>query len=346
MERLWYRSYFYIMLRLFYVKSLAFCLCLTTAHGLMGQGTGALGSIGFYNVENLFDTVDDINVRDSEFLPGGDYKWSQDRYEAKLINISKVVSIMAGGPDILGLAEVENRGVIEDLVTRTGLASERYQILHKDSPDRRGIDVALIYKPGKFKPLHTEFIPFEVKDEPNFKTRDILWTTGIYNNDTLHVAVNHWPSRRGGKADKRLLAAEILRKKVDATLATNPNAKIVLMGDFNDDPNNKSMRKVLNAHVKLEKETLYNASMPTFKKGYGTLMYNGVMNLFDQIIISQGLLKSNSANYNYKEDSFTVIASEWMLERDKGGKPLRTFSAGAYKGGFSDHLPVLIYLEK
>lgn len=346
MERLWFRSYFYSMVRFFYVKILVFSLSLLTVEYVDGQGTGAIGTIGFYNVENLFDTVDDINVRDAEFLPGGDYKWSQDRYEAKLINISKVVSIMAGGPDILGLAEVENRGVIEDLVTRTGLASERYQILHQDSPDRRGIDVALIYKPGKFKPLHTEFIPFVVKDNPNFKTRDILWTTGIYQGDTLHIAVNHWPSRRGGKADMRLLAAQILRNKVDSVLAKNADAKIVLMGDFNDDPNNKSMRKILNAHVKLGDETLYNTSMPTFKKGYGTLMYNGVMNLFDQLIISQGLLKNRSENYNYKADSFTVVAAEWMLERDKGGKPLRTFSAGAYKGGFSDHLPVLMYLEK
>lgn len=343
MERLCHRLYFCVMQTLFYWKYgiLFTCIFLTVSAG--AQITGA---IGFYNVENLFDTVDDINVRDSEFLPGGDYKWDNKRYETKLANISAVVNIMAGGPDILGLAEVENRGVIEDLITRTSLLKQKYQIVHFDSPDRRGIDVALIYNPMKFQPFKVDKIPFEVPDEPNFKTRDILWVTGLYAGDTLHVAVNHWPSRRGGKADKRLLAAQILRDKVDSVLAKDADAKIILMGDFNDDPNNKSIRKILKANVKLDYNCLYNASMPTFKKGFGTLMYNGIMNLFDQIIISQGLLENRSDNYHYKEDSFTVVAAEWMLEKNKGGKPLRSFSAGAYKGGYSDHLPVLIYLER
>lgn len=326
-----------IMLR-FWLLCVFFCFAISVSAQFVG-------SIGFYNVENLFDTSNDDEINDEDFLPGGENKWSEKRYQSKLNNLSRVINIMAGGPDILGLAEVENRKVLEDLLTRTSLKSHNYQIIHFDSPDRRGIDVALIYKPSIFQPTDIKSIPFESVD-PDFKTRDILWVEGVMAGDTIHVAVNHWPSRRGGKADKRIEAAQLLRRNVDRVLAQNDQAKIVLMGDFNDDPNNKSMRKELKAHVKLSPDFLFNTSMPTFKKGYGTLMFNGVMNLFDQIIISQGLLKSKSESIFYKDDSFTIVATEWMLEKNKNGMPLRTFSQGAYKNGFSDHLPVLIQLYK
>ncbi|MBT8219042.1 MAG: endonuclease/exonuclease/phosphatase family protein [Bacteroidia bacterium] len=332
----------------FLINLLSLLLSITAVLESRAQsGKGIVGTIGYYNVENLFDTEDDIKINDEEFLPGGDFKWDQKRYESKIVNISNVIDIMAGGPDILGLSEIENRKVLEDLIQKTKLARHKYQIVHFDSPDRRGVDVALLYKPSKFQPFNVERIALTDPEEPRFRTRDMLWVSGLFMQDTIHVVVNHWPSRWGGKTDKRKLAAELLRDKIDKVFEKNKDAKIVVMGDFNDDPNNKSIRKILKAGIKLnDDECLYNTSLPTFRKGYGTLIYNGVWNLFDQIIISQGLLDSRSENYHYKKDSFTVVADDWMLEKNAGGKPLRTFNAGAYKGGYSDHLPVLIYLEQ
>lgn len=339
-------QYFCKMKFNFFLSSFSLLVMLILQFECFAQPAKIEGTIGFYNVENLFDTENDVKINDEDFLPGGDYEWDQKRYESKLGNLANVIGIMAGGPDILGLAEVENRKVLEDLVLRTKLSKHKYQIVHFDSPDRRGVDVALLYKPGKFLPFKVDRIPLVDPDEPNFVTRDMLWVSGLYLKDTIHIVVNHWPSRWGGRTDKRKLAAELLRARVDEEFAKDEYSKIVIMGDFNDDPNNKSIRKILKAGVKLDDDCLYNVSLPTFRKGYGTLIYKGVWNLFDQVIISQGLMIHKSDNYYYKEDSFIVVAAEWMIEKNSGGKPLRTFQAGAYKGGYSDHLPVLISLTQ
>lgn len=301
-------------------------------------------TVGFYNIENLFDTVDDPSINDEEFLPNGRNQWTEERYQQKLSNMATVVAAM--NVDILGLSEIENRKVLEDLVQHPLLMAKRYQIIHFDMNDGRGVDVALLFKPTAFKPFKTLRIPIYDSAEPNFKTRDILWVKGLFQKDTLHIAVNHWPSRSGGKEDKRLLAAEALRKTIDSVRLVNPDSKMVMVGDFNDDPNNKSIKKILLADDARGSEILYNASEATFKKGFGTLSYNGIWNLFDQIIISSNLLVGQQ---HYAPESFTIFAMPNMLE-NKGkyiGNPKRTFRGGEFNPeGYSDHLPVYITIVK
>jgi predicted extracellular nuclease len=297
--------------------------------------------IGFYNIENLFDTDDDKETyMDDEFLPP---KWTKERYAIKQANMAKVIAAMQ--VDLLGLAEIENRKVLEDLVTHPNLAARRFQIIHFD---RLGIDVALLYRPSVFKPFHTQTIPIVDPKDAKFKTRDILWVKGLCMGDTLNVVVNHWPSRRGGKEDKRLLAAATLRKAVDSVLAINPASNIIIMGDLNDDPNNKSLKKILLASGdESKKNTLYNTAEPTFKKGYGTLAFNGVWNMFDQIIVSSSLMDGQSIDY--VQDSFMVFAAKWMQETTGkySGMPKRTFRGAHFNDdGYSDHFPVYIVLKK
>jgi predicted extracellular nuclease len=298
--------------------------------------------IAFYNVENLFDTIDHPLVIDEEFLPDGANKWSNVRYQQKLQNISKIIARM--NPDIIGLCEIENRTVLEDLVKHPNLAGKRYQIAHIDMDDARGVDVALLYRPSVFKPFLIKKIAIKDPAEPAFKTRDILWVKGLFNKDTLHVAVNHWPSRRGGKEDKRLIAATTLKHAVDSVLKKNPAANIVMMGDFNDDPANRSIKKILLAKNASGQEVLFNAAEPTFKKGYGTLGFNGAWNLFDQMIISHGL---STSKVKYVPQSFTIFKQPDMQEPagKYRGFPRRTFVSGRYDPeGYSDHFPVFIVL--
>ncbi|MEN8249637.1 MAG: endonuclease/exonuclease/phosphatase family protein [Bacteroidota bacterium] len=305
-------------------------------------------TIGFYNVENLFDIENDETINDEEFLPDGANEWDAEKYANKLIRISEVLSAM--NLDIIGVSEVENRKVLEDLVTHPNMVSLRYQIIHFNSPDYRGIDVALLYKPSVFKPFSTAMIPIFDPEEPGFKTRDILLVKGLMDTDTISVFVNHWPSRRGGKEDKRILAAQVLRNAVDSLLSLNPQANIVCVGDFNDDPTNKSLKKVLNAvgkMDKLENNALYNPSTAIYKKGYGTGVYNGVWNLFDQVIISENLAKTSDDGFNYIPGSFTIFAPRWMQVQEGPGRgsPYRNFSYGAYQNGYSDHYPVFIKIN-
>ncbi|MCZ8355894.1 MAG: endonuclease/exonuclease/phosphatase family protein [Cyclobacteriaceae bacterium] len=301
--------------------------------------------VGFYNVENLFDTEDDPLINDAEFLPAGANQWTPDRYFIKLQNMSSVLKGI--NADIIGLAEVENRKVLEDLVQHPNLIAKRYQIIHFDMDDGRGIDVALLYKPSVFKPFKIVKLPIADPREPKFKTRDILWVKGLFQGDTLHFIVNHWPSRSGGgKEDKRLLAAQVLRRAIDSVMVINPISKMVMVGDFNDDPNNKSIKKILCAENEKREEILVNASEPTFKKGYGTLYYNGIWNLFDQIIISKNL---EQGVQHYVPSSFTVYVTPEMLEKEGryAGAPRRTFRSGQFdENGFSDHLPVYIKITK
>lgn len=302
--------------------------------------------VGFYNLENLFDTVDDPKTIDEEFLPNGTNNWTDERYAIKLGNMSKVIAGFS--PDILGVGEIENRKVLEDLVQHPNIAAKRYQIIHFDMTDARGVDVAMLYRASVFKPFSIKKLPIKNPDDAAFKTRDILWVKGLCMGDTLHVAVNHWPSRRGGKEDMRLVAAEVLRKAVDSVLAINPKANIIMLGDFNDDPNNRSIKKILLANDDAQKKnTLINTAEPTFKKGYGSLAFNGAWNLFDQVIISAAL--NDHAGVDYSPETFTVFAQRWMfVESGKyKGTPKRTFSGGVFNPeGYSDHFPVFIVLKR
>jgi predicted extracellular nuclease len=303
-------------------------------------------TIGFYNIENLFDTTDDPSIQDEEFLPGGNYDWTAERYQQKLNNMARVISAIS--PDLLGLCEIENRKVLEDLVRHPQLASKRYQIAHIDMDDLRGVDVALLYRPQVFKPFVIKKLKIKDPLEPDFLTRDILWVKGLFSADTLHVAVNHWPSRRGGKEDKRLIAGTVARKAVDSVLLVNPKSNVIFLGDFNDDPNNRSIKKILTEGKGTPSgQAMINTSESTFKKGYGTLAYNGTWNLFDQIIISSAL--NDGQGIDYEPDSFTIFAPKWMQETDGkyAGMPARTFRGNKFNPeGFSDHFPVFIYLRK
>ncbi len=287
------------------------CLAAFLAHAQ----TKNAATIGFYNLENLFDTVDDPATDDAEYLPNGKNQWTEERYQQKLTNMSQAIAGM--GPDILGVSELENRKVLEDLIKQPLLAAKRYQIVHFDMQDARGVDVALIYRPAVFKPFAFVQIPVRDPEEPGFRTRNILWVKGLLNSrDTLHIAINHWPSRRGGggKETKRLLAAEALRRTFDSVLTINPKANIIAMGDFNDDPNNRSIKKILTPPSAKNPAELYNAAEPTFKKGFGTLAFNGMWNLFDQMILSPALVDKDGTEY--KPDSFTIFAP--MALRESG----------------------------
>lgn len=322
------------------ITLLAFSFFLTNA-----QTKRVVGAIGFYNVENLFDTVDDPEINDDEFLPEGDKNWNTERYQDKLSKISTVLKAMANGADVIGLAEIENKGVIEDLIATPGLEKFEYGIVHKNSPDKRGIDVALIYKKDRFKVLHTNWV---VYPEEGYFTRDILLCTGIYFGDTLTLGVNHWPSRRSGP-EKRNQAGDQLKLALDSIKTATPDAKIILMGDFNDDPRNASIKKALGADNKLKKLTkggLYNTSGDTYQQGFGSLYYRGAWNLFDQIIVSEDLV--NGDGITYKPASFSIFGPGWMRNQSGqyAGGPFRSFSYDKYIGGYSDHFPVYILIEK
>ena len=311
-----------------------------------------LATVAFWNLENLYDTLDDPIKDDNEFTPKGVKKWYGERYKKKLTKLSEIIEKMgdSDGPEIMGFAEIENRDVVEDLISSPLLKNRRYKVVHFDSPDRRGIDVALIYKSNYFNPINAAHVNVADTTDPDFITRDILVVTGVLNNDTVTFMVNHWPSRRGGGKDgKRVLAASVARRQVDSLLALNPRAKIMLMGDFNDDPSDRSVLEVLGA--KPEKKIaspsdLYNPMYQLHKNGIGTLAYQDNWNLFDQIIMSQELLKNDNHKYFYKKNSAGSFVKKEQVQREGlyAGYPLRTYSGNNFTNGYSDHFPVYIHL--
>ncbi len=318
-----------------------------------------VGCIGFYNLENLFDTEDDPKINDSEFLPGGAKRWTEELYKDKLGNMARVISELGtemspDGISILGVAEIENRRVLEDLVKQPKLAGRNYQIIHFDSPDERGIDVGLLYQGKYFKPTSSRAVvmPIYTPEGDTNKTRDILFVSGLYDGEPLHVLVNHWPSRRGGEAATapyRNAAALICKNIADSLMQADPNAKIFIMGDLNDDPTSPSVKKVLNVSYKKEdtrKGGLFNPMYDFFKRGIGTLAYQDSWNLFDQIIISYGVVNEKAGGFQFY--SARVFNENYLFQKSGQyrGYPHRTFSGDNYIGGFSDHLPVFVYLVK
>lgn len=315
--------------------------------------------IGFYNLENLFDTINDPTLRNNdEFTPKGKNRWGTMKYNAKLENMSYaisqigVTSLTPDGAVILGVSEIENRSVLEDLVKMPSIADRNYQIVHHDGPDRRGVDCGLLYNPKYFQVTSWKSIPFTIADRPNFRSRDQLLVTGILAGEEVHVLVNHWPSRYGGEVASRPLrvaAAELSRSIADSLLAINPNAKIVIMGDLNDDPTNVSCAEVLNAKKNIadvEKGGLYNTMWPIFDKGNGSLGYQDTWCLYDQIIISYDWLGTDFSTLKFVKPE--VFNKPFLTEQSgkRKGYPLRTHSGGVWKNGFSDHYPTLIYVVK
>ncbi|MCK5028547.1 MAG: hypothetical protein KAR57_02865 [Bacteroidales bacterium] len=313
--------------------------------------------IMFYNVENLFDTYNDSLINDEEFLPTGDRFWNNHKYYSKLNNIYKVIVAVGGWnpPAIIGLCEIENRKVIEDLVSNTPLIKFNYQIVHKESPDRRGIDVGLLYRKELFTPLSYEAIPINFPNNPDSKTRDILYVKGITNNsDTLNIFINHWPSRWGGQLEsegRRVFVASVLKEKVDSIFKSNPESNVIITGDFNDYPDNKSLHEILAASQNLDQiveNQLYNLSSFLYKtKNIGTYKYQGEWGVLDQFIVSGNILNKGNSVFTSTED-IHIFNADFLLEPDQshfGFKPKRTFIGFKYNGGFSDHLPTYLILN-
>ncbi len=258
---------------LFFILSLILCASHTF---LKAQDNYRVACLGFYNLENLFDTLDTPNKNDAEFLPNGSYQYNSKVYNEKLTNLSKVISEIgtektSDGVAILGVAEIETRGVLEDLVAQPPLIKRNYQIVHVDGPDGRGVDVALLYNPKYFREIKHETIPVKLKGSngSEYYSRDILWVTGIFGEtDTLHVFVNHWPSRRGGASSipKRNYAAQLCKNVVDSLTAANPNVKIFITGDLNDDPISPSVRDILKAKGKEKQVKPGGLFNPMWKK--------------------------------------------------------------------------------
>lgn len=308
-----------------------------------------------YNVENYFDCVDDSATLDEEYLPGGMRGWNYQKYEQKQANISKVITAIGGWepPVLVGLCEVESERALRDLTAFSGLKSLKYRFVHYESPDARGVDVALLYQPSKFKVIHSKPITVVNPEFPESKTRDILYASGkMPTGDTLHVFVCHFPSRLGGELEseeKRMFVASVLRSSVDSVFRLNPNAAVVIMGDFNDYPDNKSMLEVLGAlppDTKPEAGKLYNLMYPLHKAGRGSHKHNGEWGALDQIIVSGGLLNMKQKVFTTTADA-QIFEAPFLLEEDKsflGKQPARTYVGMTYKGGFSDHLPVFVDL--
>lgn len=316
--------------------------------------------IMFYNTENLFDTEDDPNTSDNDFTPSGIYHWTRERYNHKLLNIYKVIAGVGSWqpPEIIGMAEVENRSVLQDLLIRTPLSKFNYRIAHFDSPDPRGIDVALLYRSDKLTLLHQEPIFINFIDDPRRKTRNILLVKLLYKpTDTLYIFVNHWPSRRGGEIETetmRIYIANILRKRIDQILKSNPKSKVIAIGDFNDEPFNESIENSLMAKpvvYPIQANRLYNLSYHILKTSRtGTHYFKGQWGVLDQVIISGCVLNSQKGLFTRPTDVH-VYSPDFILQPDKanmGVKPLPTYSGRRYLGGYSDHLPVYLdlYLKK
>ncbi len=317
-----------------------------------------INRIVFYNVENLFDTDDDPLTNDDEFLPYGPKGWNMGKFKAKINNIAK--TLIAVGewtpPIIVGLCEIENLQVLQALTEQTPLYRLNYKVIHEESIDSRGIDVALLYREGYFFPIAHQQFRITFPEQPDKTTRDILYVKGtLPSEDTLHLFVNHWPSRFGGKLSSeayRIQAARLLKLKVDSLLTHIPEANIIMMGDFNDEPHNTSITEnlqVTDYNGSIEPNHLYGLiSKKSMNKplAQGTLKYQGNWFIFDQIIVSSALLTNNHLLINDKVAG--VFSAEWLLEEDAtylGHKPKRTYAGYRYLGGYSDHLPVYVDLK-
>ncbi|MBP6976879.1 MAG: endonuclease/exonuclease/phosphatase family protein [Bacteroidales bacterium] len=316
-----------------------------------------LGCIAFYNLENLFDTINDPSTNDEEFLPDGRNAWDGKRYADKLKQLSSVIErigidLNPDGPAVIGVSEIENRAVLEDLAQTESLKNRDYQVVHFNSPDRRGVDVGLLYQPKYFQLLHATSHRLVIPDQPDYRTRDQLVVSGIFDGDTLYLIVCHWPSRSSGEKvtlPYRIAAAGLSRTIVDSILGFSPDARIILMGDLNDNPVNKSVVRVLGSTPDKELAVgnfLYNPMTSLYRKGIGSTAWRDTWSLFDQMIVSPSLVHGDPNSYRF----YTVrIFNERFLTQSEGeykGYPYRTFGSGVYLGGYSDHFPVYLFLYK
>ena len=336
-----------------------FALCLVVFFAKSQEKKYKVACVGFYNLENLFDTIDQPDVNDADFLPTGSYHYTSEVYWDKLNHLSTVISqigtdITPDGLAIMGTAEIENQTCLEDLVKNDLLKSRNYKIIEYDSPDQRGIDCALLYNPKYFTPEFSAPIKVDLKllDTTSTPTRDILYVKGNLDGETVHIFVNHWPSRRGGEeasAPRRELAASICKKVIDSLMKIDPNTKVILMGDLNDNPTDKSMTKILGVKADpavVKPGGIYSPWIDFYKKGLGTLGYQDAWSLFDQSVFSYGWLNKNQDGYFFNKAY--IFKKEYMIEKIGNFKdyPKRTFAGSIYNAGYSDHLPTYVILLK
>ena len=312
--------------------------------------------IGFYNVENLYDTEKDPIADDSEFLPDGAYQWTLERYQHKLKNLSYAISQIGkeqGGVVVLGVCEVENERVLNDLVAQDALKPLNYKVAHHDGPDVRGVDVAFIYQSERFEFISQKAHTLTIPENPRFRTRDQLLLVGVLDKtDTLYLIANHWPSKRGGEARSnplRMAAAKLTKSIVDSLLNLNKNAKIVIMGDLNDNPNAKSITVGLNAKGKISEVKpfdIFNPMIRMYKDGIGSYAYRDAWEMIDQIMVSYSLLNPKPNTYKYI--SAHVFSPNFLKTKTGSfqGYPFRSYAGGNYAGGYSDHFPVYIVLQR
>ena len=333
--------------------SLIVCCALLSIGAMAQSGRVGMYSIGFYNLENLFDTQHDEGKNDYEFLPDGTNKWTNMKYQHKLKNMARVLAEMGTdrvrtGCAVIGVSEVENARCLRDLCAQEPLAKRNMKFCHIEGPDNRGVDCGLLYNPTFFTPAKVWLQPYVLKDRDARPTRGFLTVQGLLAGDSLTVIVCHWPSRFSGKS-ARVWAGEQVRHEKDSIVRANPRMKILIMGDMNDDPFDESMARGLGARRKLaDVKTpmdLFNPWWQILLNGSGTLKYDGKWNLFDQIVMSQSLTRGTAAkDYSsltyYKAD---IFKRNYLLQ-DSGkykGNPKRTHASGVWLDGFSDPLPVV-----
>ena len=330
--------------------------------------------MGFYNLENLFDIYDDPVKNDEEYLPDGKNKWTEVKYRKKLQNMAKVIRSMKEDNgvwhSVLGVSEIENRLVLEDLVIEPQIAEANYQIIHYDGPDRRGVDVALLYKPEDFKYIESESIPFtfegssidflmDKQQQDDFRTRDILMVHGLVGGEHFAIYVAHLPSRAGGKKGGNQLrdrGAEIMYDHAMKMQEKHPGIKIVCMGDMNDNPTDSSMAEYLHGKEKIADVTssdMFSPFVEMLKAGYGSLAYQGVWSIYDLILVNNALANAPDGGLKIrplgKQGFYGRVYKKPFMITQKGqykNYPFRTFSNGAFVGGFSDHYPTYIVVGK
>lgn len=331
--------------------------------------------IGFYNLENLFDTYHDEGKNDYEYLPDGANNWTEVKYEKKLHNMATVIRAMADDNGryhtILGVSEIENRHVLEDLVSQPEIADANYQIVHYDGPDRRGVDVALFYRPDQFKLLESRSIPFNFEgsaisfemtqeEKDIFRTRDILMVRGMIEDEMYAFFVCHLPSRLGGKGnDLRSRGGEIVYQTSLELMRQYPGIKIAVMGDMNDNPTDDSMAVYLHGRETMEEmgpEDFFSPFLSMLKAGFGSLAYRGEWNIYDLILVNEAMAKGTSGKYKIqplvklrrKMYYGRIFQKDFMTQQegDYKGTPFRTFSNGAFVNGYSDHYPTYILIGK
>ena len=343
-------------MRKFLFPLFALALFVINAASVTAQKKYEVYSVGFYNLENLFDTIHDAGKNDFEFLPDGTNKWGTMKYTNKLKNMATVLNEMSTdmlpmGLAAVGVSEIENYRVLDDLVSHPVLAHRGWKIVHIEGPDRRGVDCALLYNPKLFSPVASKLVPYTTEDnDTTYKTRGFLTVSGDMAGERVHIIVNHWPSRYAS-SPARERAAVLVKAVKDSLMAQNPQSKVIIMGDMNDDPDDKSMKNCLGAkreQNQLKHDTdLYNPWWNVLrKKGLGTLKYQGKWNLFDQIVFSGNLVgKERSTLKFYKPE---IFSRSYMLQTEGKykGSPKRTHAGGVWLNGYSDHLPVIIYLIK